>query len=55
MTEDVQKDAEDSDAQSAEQEESEAEEFYVSEIPDDIFEKIVRITTSVFRLTKYAM
>ena len=40
MTEDVQKDAEDSDAQSAEQEESEAEEFYVSEIPDDIFEKM---------------
>ena len=40
VTEDVQKDAEDSDAQSAEQEESEAEEFYVSEIPDDIFEKM---------------
>ena len=40
VTEDVQKDAEDSDAQSAEQEESEDEEFYVSEIPDDIFEKM---------------
>lgn len=52
VTEDVQKDAEDSDAQSAEPEESEsqpetpdpeeseAEEFYVSEIPDDIFEKM---------------
>lgn len=40
VTEDIQKDAEDSDAQSAEQEESEADEFYVSEIPDDIFEKM---------------
>lgn len=53
VTEDVQKDAEDSDVEPAESETSEqqpktpkteeasaADEFYVSEIPDDIFEKL---------------
>ena len=47
VTEDVQKDAEDSEVEPAEPEtpqpqpeESETEEFYVSEIPDDIFEKM---------------
>lgn len=40
VTEDVQKDAEASEAESAEPDTSETDEFYVSEIPDDIFEKM---------------